>query len=97
VKITDRYAEEAQKYGCKQVVQRFKREVEGHLTYEHNQRDVYGFGEYLRKEHKNFRSIYIFKQFDINGEDIRCYVVSKGSRTRRMVGRPRSCQILSCS
>ena len=74
VKITDRYAEEAQKYGCKQVVQRFKREVEGHLSYEHNQRDVYGFGEYLRKEHKNFRSIYIFKQFDINGEDIRCYV-----------------------
>ena len=74
VKITERYAEEAQKYGCKQVVQRFKRDVEDHLSYEHNQRDVYGFGEYLRKEHKNFRSIYIFKQFNINGEDIRCYV-----------------------
>lgn len=48
--------------------------MEDHLSYEHNQRDVYGFGEYLRKEHKNFRSIYIFKQFNINGEDIRCYV-----------------------
>ena len=46
VKITERYAEEAQKYGCKQVVQRFKRDVEDHLSYEHNQRDVYGFGEY---------------------------------------------------
>ena len=74
VKISNRYAEEAERYGCKQVVQRFKRDVENHLSYEHNQRDVYGFGEYLRKEHKNFRSIYIFKQFNINGEDIRCYV-----------------------
>ena len=37
VKITERYAEEAQKYACKQVVLRFKRDVEDHLSYEHNQ------------------------------------------------------------
>lgn len=74
VKITERYAEEASRYGCSHVVNRFKKEVENHENYQHNQRDVYGFGNFLRREHKNFRSVFEFKRFKIKNEEVCCYV-----------------------
>ena len=74
VKITRRYADDAKRHACTFVIQRYKKEVEGHDDYEHNPRDVFGFGEYLKKPHKNFRTVLKFKTMNIDGEDIRCYV-----------------------
>jgi hypothetical protein len=75
VKITDSYAEEAKKYNCVQVVARFKTQAEGSHGYQHNNIDAYGFDEnYLQKRHKNFRSIFTWRDFEIASTAVRCYV-----------------------
>lgn len=74
VRTTDQYIEEAKLHSCTQVLVRFKKEVERNSDYQCNKRDVYGFGDYFRKVHKNFRSIFAFKTLNVNGEQICCYL-----------------------
>lgn len=74
VKVTERYALEAKRHSCAYVVERFKKKVESLNDFEHNKSDEYGFDDYVRKEHKNFRSMFVFKNFTIAGQPVRCYL-----------------------
>lgn len=71
---TKQYDEDAKKYCCVQVYNRFKHEVERISNYEHPTDAEYSFGNYIRKRHQNFRTIFQYKNFKIDGQDIRCYV-----------------------
>ena len=71
---TSLYEEESKKYNCTQVINRFQHEVEAYEDYNHPNDLNYGFGNYLRKRHGNFRTVLTYKNFRIDGKDVRCYV-----------------------
>lgn len=74
VEATDRYLREAENHVCTKVYKRFKKMAENTPGFNHNRNDEYGFGKYLRKQHSNFRSIFVFKTLTIGNEDVRCYL-----------------------
>ena len=74
VEATERYLNEARNHACTKVYERFKKMAENTPGFNHNKNDEYGFGSYLRKQHSNFRSIFVFKKLKIDNEDVCCYL-----------------------
>jgi len=73
---TKKFDEESKQHSSEsQMLQKFrtKAEVEG---YGHEKRMEYADfpGPYFKKEHRNFRSIFTFRDFEIGGENVRIYV-----------------------
>jgi len=65
--------EEAKRHNCTQVFSRFKAMVEGTADYNPSNFQ-YGFGPYIKKEHSNCRSVFTYKDFQIYGKEVRCYL-----------------------
>lgn len=72
VRATPRYFEDSKAYGCKNVYERFKRDIEEHQK-PGTIRNEY-FKNYFKKQHENFRSIFYEYKFKVGSQEVFCYL-----------------------
>ncbi len=72
---TPQYEADAKKYSCLQVFNRFKRDVEGGVELKDS--DYFSFGNFVKRRHQNFRTIFQYRDMVIDNQSIRCYVALK--------------------
>ena len=74
VRTTPRYDQEAQAHHCAKVVARFRQRAEQSQNEEFPGERFSFPGNYFKKRHENFRTIYTYEERKIQGQDVRCFV-----------------------